>query len=114
MRRGSAAWGSGGPGNFAGVKVTVEAERLDSAIGENEVEPGVVKGGVGGVDDGVMVWAKEGKIFHGIRTAARAVPYVVGFGGVHGVNRGAVEAAKLASAGVKAVEVFHQLAVAGG
>jgi hypothetical protein len=74
----------------------------------------VIEGGVGCVDDGVMVRAQESKVFHAVRATTRAIPYVVGLGGVHGVNRGAVEAAELAAPSVKAVQICDQLAVARG
>jgi hypothetical protein len=41
--------------------MAIDAERLYPAVGENEVKFPVVEGGVGGVDDGVLIVAKEGE-----------------------------------------------------
>jgi hypothetical protein len=92
--------------------VAIDAEGLHAAVGEDEVEPGVVECGIRGVDDGVVVWAKERKVFHGVRAAARAVPDVVRFGRIHCVKGWAIEGAELAAAGVEVVQVVHELAVA--
>jgi len=66
------------------------------------------------MDDCVVVGAEEGKVFHAVGSAARAIPNVVRLGRIHRVNCGAVEAAELAAAGVKTVQISNQLAVARG
>ena len=83
--------------------MAIYAKGFDATVWKNEMQLCIVEGGIGSVNDRVMVGTEEREIFHRVGSAPGAVPDVVRFGRWDIVYGRAVEPAELAPAGVKAV-----------